>query len=399
MDMNNKRLTTTEFIERARKIHGKKYDYSKAKYVNAHTKVTIVCPKHNDFKQTPKNHVNDGYGCNLCGYEIGSKKQALTNDEFIKKALEIHGNKYDYSNVEYISQKHEVVIICKKHGPFKQLPSNHIHHGKGCKVCGAEVGANKNTITQINFISRCKNVHLDKYDYSKTFYQGSEEKVLIICPEHGEFEQQARLHYLGSGCPRCAIIKSSRSRRSNTKKFIKKAKEIHGSIYDYSKSKYGKNNEQKIIITCTRHGDFEQAPVKHLSGSGCPKCQKKHEGRIAEYLMRSNIIFREFSIEDKRYDFYLPDFNILIERDGQQHYRDSQIHGAKINVKQQQKNDKQKTKIAKKAGYKIARLPFWLTHKEEKIEINNILAGKPTYPDVPDLNQLKTKPKPKEIIQ
>ena len=200
----------------------------------------------------------------------------------------------------------------------------------------------------------------------------------------------------GNGCLKCGIIKVSDKRRNDTKGFIKKAKEIHGNIYDYSKSKYGKNNEQKIIITCDKHGDFKQAPVKHLSGSGCPKCQKKHEGRIAEYLMKSNIVYREFSLENKRYDFYLPDFNILIERDGQQHYRNSQIQGAKINIQEQKKNDKLKTKLAKDNGFKIARIPYWLTKKEEEIEIENILVGKPTYPDVPDLKQEKTKPRPKK---
>ena len=68
MNRSNKRLTTAEFIERAKKIHGTKYDYSKVEYINAHTKVIIICPKHNEFRQTPKHHVNDGYGCNLCGY-------------------------------------------------------------------------------------------------------------------------------------------------------------------------------------------------------------------------------------------------------------------------------------------------------------------------------------------
>ena len=84
--MNNKRLSATEFIGRARKIHGKKYDYSKAKYINAHTKVTIICPIHGQFEQTPKHHVNDGYGCKLCGYEKMKSKQRLSQDEFIKRA-------------------------------------------------------------------------------------------------------------------------------------------------------------------------------------------------------------------------------------------------------------------------------------------------------------------------
>ena len=90
---------------------------------------------------------------------------------------------------------------------------------------------------------------------------------------------------------------------------------------------------------------------------------------------------------------------MLIERDGEQHYRDQQIKTVKLLVTDQHKNDKLKTKLAKKEGYKIARIPYWLSKKEEEIEIDNILAGKPTYPDVPDLIHEKTKPKPKKNLK
>ena len=395
--MNNKRLSATEFIGRARKIHGKKYDYSKAKYINAHTKVTIICPIHGQFEQTPKHHVNDGYGCKLCGYEKMKSKQRLSQDEFIKRANKKHNSFYDYSKTLYKNGRTKVIVNCPIHGEFKILAEQHIDKKRPglCPKCAQLSTAKKQSFDTDYFINESKKIHGEFYDYSKTKYKRIYGKVIIICPIHGEFKQIARLHMRGNGCLKCGIIKVSDKKRNDTKGFIEKAKEIHGNIYDYSKSRYGKNNEQKIIITCDKHGDFKQTPVKHLSGSGCPKCQKKHEGRIAEYLMKSNIVYREFSLENKRYDFYLPDFNILIERDGQQHYRNSQIQGAKINIQDQQKNDKLKTKIAKKSGYKIARLPYWLTHKEEKIEIQNILAGKPTYPDVPDLKQAKTKPKPK----
>ena len=98
-------------------------------------------------------------------------------------------------------------------------------------------------------------------------------------------------------------------------------------------------------------------------------------------------------ISNKRYDFYLPDFNLLIERDGEQHYQEHRLFN-KISLKENIVNDKYKTKLAKDAGFKITRIPYWLTKKEEEIEIENILAGKPTYPDVPDLRQEKTKPRP-----
>ena len=115
--------------------------------------------------------------------------------------------------------------------------------------------------------------------------------------------------------------------------------------------------------------------------------------------MKSDIVYREYAIGNKRYDFFLPEYNLLIERDGEQHYRDVDLFsgGDKNYLNKQKKNDKLKTKLAKKEGFKIARIPYWLNKKEEEIEIENILAGKPTYPDIPDLKQAKTKPKPRRL--
>ena len=391
------RFTTKEFIKRAIKVHGKKFDYSEVKYINAHTKITIICPDHGKFSQSPNKHLRSSHGCNLCGYKFGSEKQKINIHTFIKRASEIHDNFYDYSLSKYVNSRNKVIVNCPIHGSFKVSPSNHLKkiRPRGCPECGRLKSAKSNTFSQEYFLNLSKKVHKNFYDYSKAKYKGINTSLTIICPEHGEFKQIARTHLLGSGCKKCGINKVANSKRLSTLNFIEMAKKIHGEIYDYSKSQYGKNNLQKVIIICPKHGEFNQAPTKHLSGSGCSKCQNKGEGRIASYLLDLTIIFREFSLKNKRYDFFLPDFNLLIERDGQQHYKNTQIKHEVIKVKDQQKNDLLKTKLAKKEGYKIARIPYWLTEDEEKIEIDNILKGKPTYPDVPDLKQEKTKPRPK----
>ena len=87
------------FIEKAKKVHGDKYDYSKVEYVNAYTKVCIICPIHGEFWQTPSGHLHNG-GCKLCGTLARSKKRVLNNEIFIEKSKQIHGGKYDYSKVE-----------------------------------------------------------------------------------------------------------------------------------------------------------------------------------------------------------------------------------------------------------------------------------------------------------
>ena len=128
-DPRGTKCTTSWFIEKARKIHGNKYDYSKVNYVNNRTKICIICPKHGEFWQTPLNHLK-GYGCQKCWED----KQYLTEQGFIEKARKIHGNKYDYSKVNYVNNHTKVCIICPNHGEFWQTPNDHLS-GHGCKYC------------------------------------------------------------------------------------------------------------------------------------------------------------------------------------------------------------------------------------------------------------------------
>jgi hypothetical protein len=127
----------------------------------------------------------------------------LTTEEFIAKAKAVHGDKYDYSKVEYVDSKTEVCIVCREHGEFWQKPKNHLS-GYGCPICSG-----RKKMRTIDFINRAKYIHGDKYDYSKAEYKGNTEKVCIICPDHGEFWQRANNHLKGVGCPKCGIFKSS----------------------------------------------------------------------------------------------------------------------------------------------------------------------------------------------
>lgn len=187
-----KKLTTEEFIKRAREVHGNKYDYSKVEYVNAHTKVCIICSKHGEFYQKPNNHLN-GQGCSKCFYP----NIKLTTENFIQKAREIHGDKYDYSRVEYKDTKTKVCIICNKHGEFQQNFEKHIVRKCGCPKCA---GKGK---TVEEFVETANLIHYNKYDYSKVKYESATTKVCIICPEHGEFYQKPSKHLSGDGCPVC----------------------------------------------------------------------------------------------------------------------------------------------------------------------------------------------------
>jgi hypothetical protein len=118
--------TNLSFIQKSIEKHGNKYDYSLVNYINNRTKVRIICPLHGEFEQNPYDH-STGIGCLKC-----SGKFKFTNEIFIKKSIEKHGNKYDYSLVEYINSVKKVKILCPIHGEFNQSPNCHMG-GKGCK--------------------------------------------------------------------------------------------------------------------------------------------------------------------------------------------------------------------------------------------------------------------------
>jgi very-short-patch-repair endonuclease len=317
----------------------------------------------------------------------------LTQEEYIEQVTEVHDSKYDYSKVKYVGANKNIEIICPEHGPFWQRASNH-KSGRGCDDCGDVARLIYKTKKREQFIKDARAVHGDTYRYDFVEYVNANKvNVTITCKIHGNFPQLPTHHLNGHGCSECKKGKISKALTMSQKEFITIANQIHNFKYDYTKTEV-KGSHEYLTVICPLHDEWSVLQTNHLSGYGCPKCLNKAEGRICEYLLKKDVVVREHSINKKRYDFYLPKLNLLIERDGQQHYKDTQIYGGIIKIKDQQKNDKYKTKIAKEKGFKIARIPYWLTKKEEEIEIENILAGKPTYPDIPDLKQEKTKPKP-----
>lgn len=180
---------------------------------------------------------------------------------FIEKSKLVHGDRYDYSNVDYKNSGTKVIIICKEHGEFQQTPNNHLHGGYGCCKCG---GTSKSNTT--DFVEKSIKIHGDLYDYSKVNYINSITKTTIICQEHGEFQQTPKLHLKGAGCGKCAgTAKITKS------EFLDKCRDKFGDLYDYSKMNY-KTFNSIITIVCKEHGDISIIPKSHLKGVGCAKC-------------------------------------------------------------------------------------------------------------------------------
>ena len=296
-----KKKTTEEFIAEAQSVHGDKYDYSNVVYINTHSKVVIICKVHGEFEQTPSKHLVGG--CRKCGRVTSGNKQRKTQEKFIEEAINIHGNIYDYSKVNYVNTDTKVIIICKKHGEFEQIPHSHSITGNGCHKCGDERVRNKLQSKQEEFIEKATKIHGDRYNYSKVNYNGCFNKVLITCLVHGDFEQQPASHIAGRGCPKCAAISRTLVQTDTQDTVIQKFRAIHGARYDYSLVQYEKSCIPVKII-CRIHGIFLQKPNNHISEqSGCPKCAGTYK--------RNTLDFKEDAIKvhDTKYDYSKSVFN------------------------------------------------------------------------------------------
>ena len=218
-----------------------------------------------------------------------------TQEEFISLLKEKFNDKFSYDDVIYVNNITPVKIKCNVHNEYFYSTPKHLlgmSINGGCKKCTQErlikIGANhkgnkypnRKCYTTETFIEKAKIVHNNKYDYSKSeiIHENSTNKlkskyITIICPTHGEFQQQYYRHLLGYGCPSCANIGRYQKNASTTEEFINKSIKLHGNKYDYSLVNYI-NRNTPVTIICPIHGKFEQAPMHHLAGKGCYKCGK-----------------------------------------------------------------------------------------------------------------------------
>jgi hypothetical protein len=278
-------------------------------------------------------------------------------EELTKLSKEVHGDKYDYSQLTPTTNREKSIIGCPIHGPFKQRIYMHIVRKQGCPKCE---GLNMNTE---EFIKQSIKIHKGRYSYPRAIFRGKMKKTIITCDEHGDFEQLAFLHLKGHGCPYCAGCA-----RSNKEKFEKKANMVHDYIYDYSKVKY-KNAHISVEIVCRKHGSFWQTPNKHLIGHGCPNCYKSKGEILIEKILKNNKIYFIYhkTFDDcifKRklqFDFYLPDYNICIEYDGEQHITNYRFEKDLERLKVRKIRDKIKNIYCEEKRIKLYRI----SHKED----------------------------------
>ena len=221
---------TEDFINEAIKIHGDLYDYSKVKYINTHTNVTIYCKKHKkDYPQTPSMHLS-GSRCKICADEDGSEKRRYTLKEFIEMAKETHQNNLDdYSSINYIDISNKINITCNIHGIYPQRPIDHIR-GHRCSKCGKDKLSLQFRLTLEEFIDRSNKKHNNIYDYSNVEYINTSTKVKIKCPHHDKlFNQTPHNHLSGSGCGIC----KNKTEKKLYEELTKYYNIYHGSPFEW----------------------------------------------------------------------------------------------------------------------------------------------------------------------
>lgn len=363
---NRKKLTKEEFINRSNDIHDFKYKYDKVEYYNNKKKVIITCKDHGDFLQIPKSHLKSS-GCPMC-----YGRQLSNTGEFIGKSNIIHNNKYTYDKSEYINIDTGIIITCREHGDFTQIPKSHLN-GFGCKKCSGLERLSTN-----DFIERSNIIHDSAYNYEKSNYINIYTKVIIICKNHGEFSQVPYNHLRGMGCRKCKI----ESMFLTNDIFLQKCKKLHGDLYDYTKTNYI-DTGSIVAITCKCHGDFYQTPHAHLAGHGCYRCNNSRgENNIENILKNKNIKYKtQYTFDNLkhinllRFDFGIFTeeniLNYIIEYNGNQHYEFVEyFHKNENRFIESKKRDKIKLEYCDTNN-----IPLYVIRHDEDIEnrINEII--------------------------
>jgi rubrerythrin len=270
------------FISKAKAKHGDKYKYHLVEYKDSKTKVKIVCENGHIFEQTPSHHIN-GDGCRKCrGYYRNI-------DDFISLSKDKFGpDSFYYLKSVFIDMNTPLTLICKKGHEFKVTPVVHLREKSrgGCIECAKSLSKERMSYTQEDFINLAIIKHNGFYIYVKVKYISSQEKVIIICPIHGEFEQTPASHLGGAGCRACGVEKCRASKlftENDFDKIFEECATIHSNKYIYS-DVYRKDGYLFIEITCEKHGTFCQRYDHHKRGHGCFKCVIRYSKQQLEWL-------------------------------------------------------------------------------------------------------------------
>lgn len=293
----------------------------------------------------------------------------LTTEEFIERARAVHGDEYDYSLANYTVKENKIEIICRKHGSFFQIANNHMR-GAICKKCATE----NQRMSFEEYLSKIDDSIKEKYKFIKIKYRTLDKPLILTeCKRHGRYWQRVDAPISGKVCRLC----SNEDSRNTLDYFINKCKKIHNNKYDYSKVNY--NTARDIVeIRCPIHDAFFQTAASHMQGRGCPTCKSSRgEKRVRKFLKKNDIKFDEQKRFDNArfsdtnscmiFDFYLSDYNTIIEYDGRHHFEPIEIWGGQRGFENVIKKDNEKNDYCLINDIELLRIPHTEFDNIEKI--------------------------------
>lgn len=326
------RLTHKErFLKKARAMYPD-YDFSCVEYKDRETHIVVVCPVHGEFKIRPRTLLigekgQKPHGCWKCNNLIPPYEKELTLDTFKNRMQELYGDKYTFVWSDFNNKQSMIRFTCKEHGEQRRSVTG-LLDGKGCAYCNGK-------FYPPDWIKNARAVHGEKYEYDESRPpQRVSDIIRYKCPVHGWQETRYDCHVQqGCGCALCAGVQTKLPAEDRKQIWIKKCRERFPGRFSYRDVVYV-NNDTPVKIYCKEHHiTFETTPDTHLRGSGaCPLCTKSvGEVEIFKWLSEHAIPFETQKVIPnenmfcKRHyltvDFYLPDLNLIIEMNGEQHYQ------------------------------------------------------------------------------
>ena len=440
-----KTLTTEQWIKKAKSIHGDRYDYSKAVYKSARTKLIVTCKEHGDFKIDPSNHIHLKRGCKICSggnfFNADNSKKRLTQTQFLQRANKVAPVNLDFSKSVFHDTRTKVVVTCKIHGDFEILPSN-LFQGANCRECAQTQAGRKRRVSKKDLIDRlktkfgnlyevdknsvvkatspiqlkckthgwfeglignllnssgcpsCQNqraaairskqaklskseiikrftkLHGETYSYSSSVPDGINSTIKILCHKHGYFMQKVSIHMQGKGCPDCGYEKRRVNQFLQQSEIYSRLKELHGDLFIYPPN-LGLELRGEVPIICREHGVFHQSLRAHLDGNGCSQCSQSLGARRVSHWLNEHEISYEVEAQipagkkglPLRADFFLPEHNMYIEYDGEQHFKPIAFFGMDEKTSISVFNEQKERDLAKENwildnGFELLRIRF-----------------------------------------
>jgi hypothetical protein len=345
----NRRLTIDDFIINSQARFGNKFSYEKTVYIDRFSELVVTCDVHDDIILTPEQHRWSKHGCPKCDYEIprAKKKQVV-----LDKARRIHGDLYDYSRVVFTNTSDKVEIGCSAHGSFWQSLYDHVNKRNRCPHCANAPD------TFAEFVSKARKVHGDRYSYCEDSYQTTASIITISCSKHGEFPQRAASHLSGSKCKKCHVEEMRLSAEEfalNAKEIHRDRYDYSRVVYRGNKfkveiicSKHGSFWQKPNAHVSSKNG-CQLCAESHGEKAVEAVLKKYGINHVREYRIKPHLY---------RFDFYLPEFNIFIEFNGLQHYRPVEIFGGMAAYLSTVERDDVKRQLVKAIGGKLIVLTY-----------------------------------------